>query len=102
MTDHKTAEEYCLARSRCLRARRADARWLIGLAVEQLPDQPPADFQSRRQEWKTRLRTRLSEEVRHQCGNPLIVWVLMNVIIPIVIKLVLEWWSNRRKATEAE
>jgi hypothetical protein len=97
MNDSQAAENYCFQRSWRLNSRRKDSRWLIGLALAQLPDRPPHDFQERYREWHDRLDTNLSAEVRHNCGNPLVAWMLLNIILPIVIKLVLEWWSNRKE-----
>ena len=67
------------------------------LAVEHLPDQPPPDCRERYEEWHANLEDRLTQAVRQKCGNPLVVWLLLNIVVPIVVKLVLEWWSNRKE-----
>jgi len=93
-----TAEDYCLARSRRLRLRAADSRWLARLAVEQLPPAPPRDFHRYEQEWRARLKGSLGKAVRRRYGNPVIVWILLNVVVPVVVRLVIEWWLNRKGA----
>jgi len=30
-------------------------------------------------------------------GNPVVVWILLNVMLPIVIKLVMRWWEKRNQ-----
>jgi hypothetical protein len=72
---------------------------LIRLAVETLPNRPPRAFfdKDRYQDWHKRLETRLAESVRQKYQNPVAVWVLLNVIVPIVVKLVLEWWYRRKE-----
>jgi hypothetical protein len=97
MNDFPTVEDYCTNRSWRLRLRLEDARWLIGLAATQLPDRPSRLLQDRYQDWHDRLQKRLEAEVRHKCGNPVVVWMLLNVIMPIVIKLVLQWWFSRKE-----
>ncbi|MHC4511711.1 MAG: hypothetical protein ACYTAO_22625, partial [Planctomycetota bacterium] len=34
---------------------------------------------------------------RYQGISPLLIWFLVKIILPIVIKLVLEWWKNRNQ-----
>ena len=43
---------------------------------------------------KIYLRRKVYEEYS---GSPILVWVLLNIIVPVVIRLVIEWWLNRRK-----
>lgn len=97
MTRHQAAEEYCFARSWRLRCRTEDSRRLIGLAVDQLPDRAPVDFQDGYDDWHARLQGQLHDAVRHQCGNPVVIWLLLNIVVPVVVKLVLEWWFNRKE-----
>jgi hypothetical protein len=28
-------------------------------------------------------------------GNPVLVWILLHVVVPIVVRLVVEWWLAR-------
>lgn len=93
MTRSVAAEKYCLQRSWLLRRRSEDSRWLIGLAVEHLPDRLPQD---RVDELRAGLQVRLGESVRDRYSNPVVVWVLLNLVVPIVVKFVLEWWLNRK------
>jgi hypothetical protein len=97
MNKIQSVEDYCTNRSWRLRLRLQDSRWLIGLAASQLPDRPPRLFQDRFPDWHDRIVKHLEAEVRHKCGNPVVVWVLLNVIVPIVVKLVLQWWFSRKE-----
>ncbi len=86
-------ETYCLARSRWLQSRPNDARWLVGLAVAQLPAQEEVDLGQMR----GRITASLEESVRQRYGSPVLVWLLLKVVVPIVVRLVLDWWSNRKE-----
>ena len=97
MTRSQAVEDYCFQRSWRLRSRREDSRWLIGLALAQLPDRPPEASCDRYEDWQATLESRLREAVPHRCGNPVVVWLLLNVVAPIVVKLVLQWWFNRKE-----
>ncbi|MCR4411292.1 MAG: hypothetical protein NUV77_02570 [Thermoguttaceae bacterium] len=78
-----------LRQSRWLRARPADSRWLIAAGVEYLSH---AACDGNQEE---RMRSHLAGLVRSRYGNPLLVWFLINVVLPIVVKLVIEWWFRR-------
>ena len=86
-------EDYCLARSRWLRCRPDDARWLVRLAAAQLPAQRETDEGALRH----RITATLETAVRRRYGNPVVVWLLLNVVVPIVVRLVVEWWLNRKE-----
>jgi hypothetical protein len=93
-------EDYCTKRSWQLRLRLEDARWLIGLARKELPDRPaPARFDaSQLRAWHGRLQKRLRGAVQEKYPkNPAVTWVLLNIIVPIVVKLVTEWWLSRKE-----
>jgi len=98
-TDCQAVESYCLARSWRLRCREGDARRLIRLAVAELPDRQPVRFKDRPDAWASRLRDKLAPQIRQTYGNPVVIWILLNIVLPVVIKLVIEWWFNRH-ATE--
>lgn len=98
MRDFLDAERYCLERSRRLRLRAADSRWLIRLAVEQLSEEPCIQGREGERVYRTRLTAVLRESVRHRYGNPVVVWVLLNIVVPVVVRLVLEWWLHRKEA----
>ena len=86
-------ETYCLARSRWLRCRQDDARWLVRLAAAQLP----TDRATEREPLRHRITATLETAVRRRYGNPVVVWLLLNVVVPIVVRLVVEWWLNRKE-----
>jgi hypothetical protein len=96
MMGFRDAERYCLERSVRLRLRPADSRWLIRLAVEQLSEGPYV--QGDECALHAKLTAVLWERVRDRYGNPVAVWVLLNIVVPAVIRLVLEWWLHRREA----
>jgi len=70
---------------------------LIGLAADQLPDRLPQENVDRHEDWRRRLHAQLQKSVRHRCRNPMVAWLLMYVLTPIVVRLVLEWWFNRKE-----
>jgi len=80
-----------LRRSRWLRQRPGDARWMIAEAVNYLK------CSCRDGNEIERTRAYLAGSVRARYGNPLVVWCLLNVILPIVMKLVIEWWFQRKE-----
>ncbi len=38
----------------------------------------------------------LREDIRHRYGNPIVIWFLINVIVPIIVRLVINWWTKER------
>ncbi len=98
MRDYSDAERYCLGRSRRLRLRSDDSRRLIRMAVDQLPDEPDAQGPEEECAWRKRLTAVLRDRVRQRYGNPVVVWVLLNIVVPVVVRLVLEWWLHRKEA----
>jgi hypothetical protein len=78
--------------------RSADSRWLIRLAVDELSDEPCGQGREGECAYHTRLAAVLREAVRHRYGNPVVVWVLLNIVVPVVVRLVLEWWLHRKEA----
>jgi hypothetical protein len=78
-----------LRQSRWLRARPCDSRWLIAAGVEYLSQAACDGNQGER------MRSHLAGLVRSRYGNPILVWFLINVVLPIVIKLVIERWFRR-------
>jgi hypothetical protein len=87
-------DDYCFGRAWQLRLRPADSRWLIGLAVEHLSTRPAlATVEQHRQ----RLTVALSAAVHEQYGNPVVVWVLLYVVLPVIVRLVIEWWFRQQE-----
>jgi hypothetical protein len=80
-----------MRQSRWLLQRPGDARWMISEAVNYLK------CSCRDGNEIDRMKRHLAGSVRARYGNPLLVWCLLNVILPIVVKLVIEWWSNRKE-----
>jgi hypothetical protein len=98
MRDYSDAEQYCLACSVRLRLRSDDSRWLIRSAVERLSEEPCGHGYDSERACRLRLVAYLEEKVRDRYGNPVVVWVLLNIVVPVVVRLVLEWWVHRREA----
>jgi hypothetical protein len=98
MNASSDAEHYCLERSVRLRMRSDDSRWLIRMAVDHLRDEPGGQGRGEECAWRKRLTVVLRDRVRQRYGNPLVVWVLLNVVVPVVVRLVLEWWLHRKEA----
>ena len=96
MKDYTDAERYCLERSTRLRLCPADSRWLIRLAVDQLPDEPVSEGCDEEHACRRRLAAVLRDNVRQRYANPVVVWVILNIVVPVVVRLVLEWWLHRK------
>ena len=93
------ATQYVLDGSWTCRRWRKHTSWLVRDAVEFLPDHPSAGDQAGR--WRSQLTAHLRKRVRSErYGNPIIIFILLNVVVPIVVRLVIEWWLKRRKAPD--
>jgi antibiotic biosynthesis monooxygenase (ABM) superfamily enzyme len=87
-------EDYCLGRAWQLRLRPADSRWLIGLAISHLATRPAmATLTQHRQQ----LTAVLSDAVHERYGNPVVVWILLYVVVPVIVRLIIEWWFQQRE-----
>ncbi len=80
-----------LRQSRWLRQRPGDARWMIADGVNYLKCSCRDGCEIER------MRSYLAAGIRSRYGNPLLVWFLMNIALPIVVKLVVEWWVHRKE-----
>lgn len=80
------AADYVVARSWIARRNERWARRLAKLAADDLADGGTAETAA----------ARCRDTVRREVGNPILVAILLNVVLPIVIKLVIEWWLNRK------
>lgn len=90
------ATQYVLDRSWTCRKWRGHACGLVRDAVLLLPEEPVADQVDA---WRKRLAAHLKDRVRGgRVGNPVIIFILLNVVVPIVVRLVIEWWLNRKDA----
>lgn len=79
-----------LTRHKRLRLRSEDARWLICEGAEFLANSD-AEHANEHE-----LRQRLTAMVKERYGNPALVWVLLKLILPVVLKVLLEWLENRQ------
>jgi hypothetical protein len=89
-------EKHCLCRSRRLRLRSVDSRWLIRLAADHLPWEPPWKDATDAAELRPRLSGLLNDAVSDRYGNPFVVWFLTSIIVPTVVRLVVDWWNERK------
>jgi len=94
--------DYCLARSGRLRLRPGDSRWLIDLALARLPKTVPPDFYMWEDRWRTRLKDKLTTAVWQRYGNPVVIFILLNVVVPIVVRLVIEWYLSRKEEDDTD
>jgi hypothetical protein len=89
MISNTRLESYCLERSLRLRLRRADSLWLIRVANGKFLFTrhwaPSAEYAEN-------LNGDLREVIRQRYGNPFVVWFLMYIIVPIVVRLAIAWW----------
>jgi len=96
--NQRAAVEMLIARglreSRWLRARPGDSRWLIEAGVEYLSSAVQDGHQIER------MRLYLDDLIRSRYGNPILTWFLLNVVLPIVVKLLVEWWFRHKEARD--
>lgn len=97
MATIKELEAYCLSRSCCLRFRRIDSRWLVRHAILALPSYSWDISNETYEILRTQLKGYLNKIIRKKYKNPIIIWILLNVFVPIVIRLVIDWWLNNQK-----
>lgn len=90
------AARYVLDRSWTCRRWRAHSCRLAGEAVTFLERHRAAPEDADR--WRPRLAAHLADCVRRdRVGNPVVIWVLLNLVVPIVVRLVVEWWLRRKE-----
>lgn len=86
------ATDYVLSRSAVCRRFKTHTRMLVLNAVDflsLLPDRVD-------EKTKGRLTAHLKNRIREKnLGNPILIWILLNIVLPIVVRLILEWWKNR-------
>lgn len=78
-----------LQRSRWLRLRKTDSRWLLVSGVDYIA-RAPVDG-----DLAAGLQSHLSELVRKRYGNPLLIAFLLKVVLPIIVEIILKWWQER-------
>ena len=44
------------------------------------------------------LQVEMEAEARNQVRNPAVLWLILRIVLPVLIKLVVEWWLSRRRA----
>lgn len=80
------AAEYVVRHSWWARRNERWARRLALLAADELADGGTAET----------ARRRCAETVRREVGHPILVVILLQVVLPIVLRLVIEWWNDRK------
>ena len=94
------AQDYCFKRSFLLRLRRQDSEILIDKAYYCLPPVAWNVGEETLALIDENIRAILGREVYsmyrgRRYGNPLIIFFLLKIIIPIIVQLVIQWWLNR-------
>ncbi len=84
-----------ISQSLILRMRRKDSRRLLWQAFCYLPDLSGLSIREI-QNVEITLKSYLSREIKKKYGNPIVIFILLRIILPIVIRLVIKWWLNRR------
>jgi len=87
MDKYLEAQDYCFKKSWKLRRDRKRASKAINRAVDLLGSgTAPKDLGKQ-------LRERIKDD--RKLGNPFMMMIFMNLILPIIIKLILKWWEKR-------
>jgi len=89
-----SAEKYCFKRSWRLRRCRGHTRYLIREALCILPPKRPKG--STRKHWIKHLHDKLTVRVRQDCKSAILIFILLQIVLPIVIRFIIEWWFNRK------
>jgi hypothetical protein len=77
-----------------LRTRRGDARWLAQLAIERLPATAAGSDLAVVQD---DLELSLETAIQRRYTNPVVVWILLKIFVPILVRLVIDWWTHRKE-----
>lgn len=73
--------------SRRLRLRADDSRWLLRRGAKYLVVSGELN--------EDRLYQYLETAIREEYNSAVVIWILLNIVLPVVIKLIIEWWLNR-------
>ena len=92
---HAEARNYCLTRSWRLRRSRKHANTKIDIAVSLLGE--GCTNRKHRETEREFVKAELTQHVRGTVGNPIVIWLLLNIVMPLVLKLVFKWWENRNR-----
>jgi len=95
MRDRANAREYCFKNSWRLRRDRKRVSGMIDYSVNYLQHGHNGKGQGSGQ-WALKDHLRQHTKDKYP-GNPVVVWILLNVMLPIVIKLVMRWWEKRNQ-----
>ena len=89
-----SAEKYCFKRSWRLRLCRGHTRYLIHEAMVILPPKRPKG--ATKKHWTKYLHDKLTVRVRQNCKSAILIFILLQIVLPIVIRFIIEWWFNRK------
>ncbi len=89
--------DVCLKKSFLLRIRKSDSRWLLHAAIRYLPPDSWKMTDETYELVESNLKKYLVRDIRKRYGNPVIIFILIRIILPIIIRLVIEWWLNQNK-----
>ena len=88
------ASEYVFARSWRARRSRERTRRVVRRGVLYLAT-APADMNAAELREYLKGCLLVGDE---RVGNPLVIWFFLQVVLPIVIRLLVEWWLSRRSS----
>ena len=78
------------------RLNRDKARPLLAAGLGVLPASPPADGEPHRADYyRARVRNAMRAEAHRRYGNPIILIIVLQVLVPVLVRLLIEWWFNR-------
>ncbi len=83
-----------------LRLREEDSKWLIRTAISYLPLRPWRFDETTKEMIQINLKALLQNDIKDTYGNPFVIFILLRIILPIVLRLVIEWWLNQEDTTE--
>ena len=89
INDYMECDLYCFGRSWWLKRSPDNSRRLIRKTLDMV-----ALSDSTNKEWLTE---RLGDDIRRKHPrNPILVYILLHIILPTIIRLVVEWWRKRK------
>lgn len=76
---------------------RKHAEALLELCMERFPSWETGDTYFHAKDARARLRNSGERYLRAKYRNPIVLWVLLNLVLPAVIQLLVKWWMESPK-----
>ena len=93
-----SAESYCFKQAPQLRRHRREAQWMVYKSVEFLPEKPPVG--TTKEEWEGKLRKHLTTEIKSNYKSAILIWILLYVVLPIIVRLMINWWFSQAETVQ--